>query len=102
MKLGKIEFLYLDKTKFSILGLGTTSIDYHREGWIKTIIDIIDRISNADRSYRNLVTNLILDYKSGKLPECYYHAFKSDPTHCDVLYNYQEVIIPLVQILMSM
>ena len=99
LKLGKIEFFYLDKLKYQILGLGTVATDYHKNGWIKTIIDIIDRISNGDKSVRHTVMQLISQYKSEKLPAAYYQSFKSDPTQRDDLYNYQQIIIPLMQVL---
>lgn len=99
LKLEKIEFFYMDKSRYQVLNLGTAAIDYHKDGWIKTIIDIIDRISNADRSVRTVVMNLIMKYKAGKLDDCYYHCFKSDPSNIDEIYNYKEVIIPLMKLL---
>lgn len=99
MKLGRIEFLFLDKSRYQVLGLGTVAIDYHKDGWISTIINIMDRVSNADRSVRPMVMNLISKYKSGSLDERYYHCLKSDPTVRDEMYNYKEIIIPLMQIL---
>ena len=99
MKLGRIEFLFLDKNRYQILGLGTMATDYHKDGWIKSIIEIMDRVTNADNSVRSMVMNLISKYKSEKLPERYYHAFKSDPRSVDPEYNYREIIIPLMMIL---
>lgn len=99
LKIGKIEFFFQDKLKYQINGLGTMATDFHKDGMIKTIVDIIDRVSNGDRSVRSIVMNFISQYKDGKLPSSYYHAFKSDPTQQDELYNYQQVIIPLMQVL---
>lgn len=99
LKLGKVEFFFQDRLKYQINGLGTMATDYHKNGLIKTIIEIIDRISNGDKSVRHMVMHFISQYKEEKLPSCYYHAFKSDPTNEDMLYNYQQIIIPLMQIL---
>lgn len=99
LKLGKIEFFYQDKLRYQVNGLGTMATDFHKNGMIKTIIDIIDRVSNGDKSVRNFVMTFIAQFKEGKLPSSYYHAFKSDPTQQDDLYNYQQVIIPLMQVL---
>lgn len=98
LKLGKIEFLYLDKTKYQILGLGESATDYHREGWVATIIDVIDRISNGE-SVGHKMINLVWKYRDGSMDERFYHMFRSDPTPIDPMYNFKEIIQPLMSVL---
>lgn len=99
LKLGRVEFFYQDKLKYQVQGLGDAAIDYHRDGWITTLITVVDKVSNADRSVKNYIMGVIDKYKRGELPERFYHVFKADPTEINELYNYKEVIIPLMQIL---
>jgi hypothetical protein len=99
LRLGNVEFLFQDKLKYQVKGLGDTAVDYHRDGWISTIMTIIDKVSNADRSVKGYMIGLIDKYKSGELPERFYHVFKSDPTATDRWHNYNKIIIPIMQIL---
>lgn len=99
LMLGRIEFLFLDKDRFQVNYLGTSAIEYHRDGWIKAILEIMSRLSNADKSVRSYVMNIIKRYKEGTLDERFYHPLKSDPSQRDDLYNYQNVIVPLMIIL---
>lgn len=99
LRLGKIEFLVTDTNRYQILGLGDTSLEYHRDYFVKTIVEIINRVANADRSVRTYVMNFITKYKSLSLDERYYHTFKSDYKPTDAMYNYTNVIIPLMQVL---
>lgn len=101
MKLGSIEFFYKNTHNYQVLNLGTVAIDFHKEGWIKTIIGVMDKISNADRSVKQNINGLVMGYKEKTLPDRFYNVFKSNPVDVDPMYNFKNVLIPLMQIVSS-
>ena len=102
MRLDRIEFLFQDINRYQILGLGTTATDYHRDGWVKTLLTIMQKISDADRSAYTYTMNFIAKYRDDRLDERFYHMFRSNPTQVSNEYNYQHVIVPLIQIMIGM
>jgi hypothetical protein len=96
-----IEIFYNDDSgaNLEIKGIGDVGINRHRLYLIPFICKIIKHIELRNPSAKHQIKSFIDDYKSMKLDEGYYIEFNNMSSSVDAMFNYQKLIIPLVQII---
>ena len=93
-----LEFYYAEE-RFDIKGMGEVSIDRHRLYMIEFLRTMVRYIENQDRSAgRRFLINFIEQYKSSALDEEYYIEFNNMSKEINPLFNYQNVIVPIVEL----
>lgn len=95
-----IEIFYNDNG-LEIKGIGEAGINRHRLYIIPFINKTIKFIELKNPSIKRQLRLFIDDYKSMKLDEGYYIEFNNKSSSIDPMYNYQKLIIPLVQLVLE-
>ena len=98
-----IEIFYNDinGSELEIKGIGDVGVNRHRLYLIPFIIKIIKYIELKNPSAKRQLKTFIDEYKSMKLDEGYYIEFNNMSSSTDPMFNYQKLLIPLVQIVMG-
>ena len=118
LKFGKIEFapknryssyirfeenknleIYYSKDATDIKGMSESSINRHRIYTVQFLREIISKLEDKNLSVRRELMNFIDSYKTMTMEEGYYLEFNNKSIDINPLYNYQKVLIPLVQII---
>lgn len=84
-----------------IKGLGQLAINRHRIYWIYFLRQYIAKMENKDPSIKHFMKRFISDYKSGKLDEEYYIEFNNLSKDYNPLFNLQNILVPLTQIVLK-
>lgn len=95
-----IEIFYNDNV-LDIKGIGEAGINRHRLYLIPFISKAIKFIELKNPSIKRQMRLFIDDYKSMKLDDGYYIEFNNKSSSIDPMYNYQKLIIPLVQLVLE-
>lgn len=90
--------IYYSSDGIDIKGMGDSAVNRHRLYMLSFLNSIIHYIESHDFRCRKFLMNFINDYKFNKLDQEYYLEFNSRSSDINPLHNYQNVIIPLVQI----
>lgn len=95
-----IEIFYSDDdgSELEIKGIGDVGINRHRLYLIPFISKIIKYIESKNPSVRRQLKTFIDDYKAMKLDEGFYIEFNNMSSSTDPMFNFQKLLIPLVQI----
>lgn len=91
--------IYYVPGKIDIKGMGEIAINRHRLYMIQFLIKIIGMIEGKQRGSKRMVMKFIDDYKAQVLDEGYYLEFNNMSREMNPSFNYQNLIIPLVQII---
>ena len=119
-KFGKIEFIpknvytsyirfsdnmnieiYYSNDKLDIKGIGDHSLNKHRLYLLEFLKKIISYLESKDSSIKRYIKNFIMDYKFMKLDDAYYLEFNNLSKDFNPIYNYQKLLIPLIQIILK-
>lgn len=93
-----IELYYSDK-KIDIKGISDSSINRHRLYLLEFLRKIIHMIENKDEGVKRYIIKFIESYKAHELEEEYYLEFNNLSKNINPVYNYQNLFVPLVQII---
>ena len=96
--IGNVE-IYYSNTSMDIKGLGESSTNRHRLYLLDFIKQIIVMIENKDPRVKRTMMEFVRKYKARELDDEYYLKFDRASKDIDLLFNYQNVIIPLIQII---
>ena len=91
--------IYYSNDLFDIKNIGESSANKHRLFMLDTIKSIISMIENKDQRVKRFINDFIKKYKSHQLDDEYYIKFDSASKDIDLLFNFKNVIIPLVTII---
>lgn len=94
-----IEIYYSDD-KLDVKQLGDSAVNKHRLYLIEFIKKIMEMIESKDERVKRFIIKFMMDYKAGILDDEYYIRLDRTSRDVDPLFNYQKIIIPLVQIIM--
>ena len=94
-----IEMYY--HNEIDIKGLGQLAINRHRIYWIYFIRQYISKMETKDPSIKRFMKRFISDYKNGNLDEEYYIEFNNLSKDYNPLYNLQNLLVPLTQIVLK-
>lgn len=96
--IGDIEIYYSDNG-MDVKGLGESTTNMHRVYLIDFIKSVIQMLENKDSKVRRFVMQFIMDYKARRLDDEYYLKFTRNAKEFDLLFNFRNVIIPLLCII---
>ena len=91
--------IYYNNHDPSFKGIGENSINKHRLYLYTFILDTIKMIENNSSSLKRKMIKFISDYKYNLLDEEFYLEFNNRSNDLDKLFNYKNLIIPLVQMI---
>lgn len=93
--------IYYSDGKIDIKGMGESAENRHRLYMIEFIRKVIRMIESKDRQTKRFLMRFIDQYKTRELDEGYYLEFNNLSRDINPVFNYQNVLIPLVQIVMK-
>lgn len=93
--------IYYSSDKIDIKGMGENAINRHRLYMLEFIKKIFSMMESNNPSVRRYITRFIDDYKFHNLEDEYYIEFNNMSKNINPIYNYQNVILPLVQIIIK-
>lgn len=91
--------IYYSNELTDVKGMSESSLNRHRFYILQFLREVIAKLEDKNSSVRRDLINFIMDYKSMTLDETYYLEFNNKSTDINPVYNYQKVLIPLVQII---
>lgn len=91
--------IYYNNYDPSFKGIGDNAINKHRLYLYTFILDTIKMIENNSSSLKRKMIKFISDYKYNLLDEEFYLEFNNRSNDLDKLFNYKNLIIPLVQMI---
>ena len=93
--------LYSSIVKTDVKGMNESAINRHRIYMIEFIRQMIQGIEVKDPAVKRKFMRFISEYKSGELDEGYYLEFNNLSRNLNAAFNYQNVLIPICQIIMK-
>lgn len=94
-----LEIYYSDE-KIDFKGISDSSVNRHRLYWVDFLRKIIRRIEEKDQIVRREIMKFVEEYKAHTLDDGYYLEFNNMSREYNPLFNYQYIIIPLIQIIL--
>lgn len=96
--INNIEIYYGDNG-IDIKGMGDIAVNTHRLYLIEFLKNTINMIENKDARTKRYVCKFISDYKFNNLgSETYYLEFNNKSRDFNALFNYKNLLIPIIQI----
>lgn len=118
LKFGKVEFrkknsyssyirfsensnieIYYSSDKMDVKGIGESGLNRHRLYLLDFLNDIIPQIELRNSSVKRFMKNFVDRYKRMELDEGYYLQFNNLSRDHDPVFNFQKLVVPLVQII---
>jgi len=93
--------LYYNEDKIDIKGIGEIGINRHRLYLIDFIDKVIKYIEAKNPYVKKYIKDFIMKYKTKTLDEGFYIEFNNMSQLGDDMFNYQKLLIPLVQIVLG-
>lgn len=90
--------IYYNSEDMDIKGIGDNAINRHRLYIIEFIKSIISYLENKNPYIKRYLKKFINEYKEMKLEDEFYTEFNNISRNYNPMYNYQKLIIPLVQV----
>jgi hypothetical protein len=90
--------LYYNIDGIDIKGMGDSAINRHRIYMLSFIKKVIGYLEEKSISVKRYLKNFIDDYKNDRLDEEFYLEFNNLSKDFNKVFNYQKLIIPIVQI----
>lgn len=90
--------IYYADSQVDIKQIGESGVNKHRLYMVEFISDMIRLIESKNPRAKRVLMNFIMKYKAGELDEEYYVKFDRLSREIDPLFNYQNIILPLVTI----
>lgn len=91
--------IYYHDNDFDIKGMSDDSVNKHRLYMLEFLQKVIPMIENKDVRIKRFMMNFINDYKSQNLDEGYYLEFNNLSSNFNPMFNYQKIIVPIMQII---
>lgn len=95
-----LEIYYSDR-KMDIKGMNDSSVNRHRLFMYDFLRRLIPLIESRDSKVRRDLMRFIERYKSHDLDEEYYVEFNNLSRDMNPIFNYQNILVPLVQIILK-
>lgn len=92
--------IYYGNNGIDVKGIRESSLNKHRIYILEFIINTIKGIENNSSSVKRKLISFIDKYKQGDLDEEYYLEFNNKSKEINPLFNYQNIIIPLTNIIL--
>ena len=93
--------IYYNSSNMDIKGMGDSEINRHRLYMYEFIRSVLQMIEDNNPQVKRFIIRFINDYKSQNLDEEYYLEFNNKSRELNPLFNYKNIIIPLIQVLMK-
>lgn len=93
--------IYYSTDKIDIKGMSDNAVNKHRLFMLQFIKSIIEMIEDKNPKIKRYLYNFINKYKAFELPEEYYLEFNNMSRNINSLFNYQNIIIPFVQLVIK-
>lgn len=93
--------IYYGPGKFDVKGIGEIAVNRHRLYTLEFVQEVIKLLESHNEKARRMVMDFIMKYKNHELDEEYYVRLDNASRDIDLLYNYQKIIIPLLQIIIK-
>ena len=90
--------IYYSSTGVDIKGMSENSVNKHRLYMIEFLRNVIEMLETHNSRIKRYLNEFIDEYKSGALEEPFYLEFNNNSSNINPLFNYQNVIVPIVQI----
>lgn len=91
--------IYYNNIDMDIKGMNDKSIDKHRLFMYDILKKIISMIEIKNERVKRFIMNFIEKYKRGELDEAYYLEFNNKSYDINPVFNYLNILIPLVIII---
>lgn len=91
--------IYYNNDRVDIKGMSDQAVNRHRLYLLEFIQKYISLMEEKDPKIKRWIIRFIDDYKQMKLEEEYYLEFNNKSRDYDAVFNYQKLLIPLIQIL---
>lgn len=98
--INNLEIYYSDKG-IDIKGMSDKAVNRHRLYMMEFIRNIISMIENKNPQAKRYILDFIMKYKSLDLDEEYYLEFNNISKDLNLLFNYQNIIVPFTQIILK-
>lgn len=92
--------IYYSSNGIDVKGIGDIGLNRHRLTMLEFLQKIIPRIESKDESVKRYMMNFIKRYKAHDLEDEYYLEFNNMSATINPIYNYQHILIPLIQIML--
>jgi hypothetical protein len=92
---------YYNEEQLDIKGLSTISMNKHRLYLIAFLQKFFRMIERRDAGIKRTLIDFVMRYKRQELEEPYYLEFNSRSYSIDPGYNYMQLIVPMVQIILG-
>lgn len=96
-----LEIYYNDGGQIDVKGISEMNLDKHRLYMLDFLVKVIKMLENKDNSLKYFMRKFINDYKQFKLDMAYYLEFSNLSAEITPLFNYQKIIIPILQIILK-
>lgn len=93
--------IYYSGNDISIKGMGDIAIKRHNLYMIDTIRDVIKMIENGDQKVKRYIIDFTEKYKRHELDQEFYIEMNNISRDYNIRYNYENVVIPLVMIILK-
>ena len=91
--------IYYNSDHIDFKQINDHCIDRHRIYMVEFLKKYISKMENRDPSIKRFMIKFIMDYKSLQLDEEYYLEFNNKSAEINPLFNYKEILIPLLSII---
>lgn len=99
-EISNLEIYYSD-INIDIKGMGNHAINRHRLYMLEFLRSTINMIENNDSKIKRTIIRFINDYKTQNLDEEFYIEFNNASREINPIFNYKNIIIPLVNIILK-
>lgn len=96
-----LEIYYNDGGQIDVKGINDFNLDKHRLFMLDFIYKCINYLESKNPIIKRFIIKFINDYKSLKLDQAYYLEFNNLSQNINPLFNYQKIIIPMIQIIIK-
>lgn len=81
-----------------VKGMGDSAVNRHRLYMMEFLKRVFNYMETKNSRIKRFMIDFIDRYKSGELDEVYYLEFNNLSSNINPIYNYQNIIIPIMQI----
>lgn len=93
--------IYYSNDTIDIKGMGEHAINRHRLYMIEFLKKIFSMLESNNPGVKRYINKFIMEYKLHQLDEEYYIEFNNLSRDVNPLYNFKNIILPLVQIIIK-
>lgn len=96
-----IEIYYMPDGNMDFKQISDSCVDRHRLYTVEFLKGFIKRMENHDNSVKRYIMKYITEYKFLQMDEEYYLEFNNKSRDVNPLFNYREVLIPLLSVIIK-